>query len=152
MVVAIGKGGKDIEVDQALAHVWGYAVGLDLTRRDLQAQAKKMGRPWDWSKAFDASSPITPLRPASEIGHPQKGRIWLDVNGSVRQQGDLAELIWSVPEVIAAISRSVALKPGDLIFTGTPAGVAALQPGDVARGGADGIGEFELTIGPKVAA
>ncbi|OZI74821.1 fumarylacetoacetate hydrolase family protein [Bordetella genomosp. 12] len=149
MVVAIGKGGVNIAVDDALTHVWGYAVGLDLTRRDLQAQAKKLGRPWDWSKAFDASGPITPLRAASDIGHPQKGRIWLEVNGAVRQQGDLAELIWSVPEVIAAISRSVALQPGDLIFTGTPAGVAALQPGDVAHGGADGIGEFELTIGPK---
>ncbi|OZI37556.1 fumarylacetoacetate hydrolase [Bordetella genomosp. 10] len=151
LVVAIGKGGKNIPVDQALDHIWGYGVGIDLTRRDLQAVAKKMGRPWEWAKGFDASGPVTPLKPASEVGHPETGRIWLSVNGEVRQQGDLSELIWSVPEVISYISESMALQPGDLIFTGTPAGVGAIRPGDVVAGGVDGIGSFEMKVGPKPA-
>ena len=149
LVVAIGKGGVDIAPQDALDHVWGYAVGLDLTRRDLQGLAKKAGRPWEWSKAFDQSAPATPLVPVSRIGHPEKGLIWLDVNGAERQRGDLADQIWSVKEVIAYISQSVALKAGDLIYTGTPAGVGALQPGDVLTGGVEGIGEFSLTIAAR---
>ncbi|EPJ85861.1 MULTISPECIES: fumarylacetoacetate hydrolase family protein [Pseudomonas] len=149
LVVAIGKGGVDIAPQDALDHVWGYAVGLDLTRRDLQGLAKKAGRPWEWGKAFDQSAPATPLVPVSRIGHPEKGLIWLDVNGAERQRGDLADQIWSVKEVIAYISQSVALKAGDLIYTGTPAGVGALQPGDVLTGGVEGIGEFSLTIAAR---
>ena len=149
LVVAIGKGGVDIAPQDALDHVWGYAVGLDLTRRDLQGLAKKAGRPWEWGKAFDQSAPATPLVPVSRIGHPEKGLIWLDVNGAERQRGDLADQIWSVKEVIAYISQSVALKAGDLIYTGTPAGVGALQPGDVLTGGVEGIDEFSLTIAAR---
>jgi len=149
LVVAIGKGGVDIAPQDALDHVWGYAVGLDLTRRDLQGLAKKAGRPWEWGKAFDQSAPATPLVPVSRIGHPEKGLIWLDVNGAERQRGDLADQIWSVKEVIAYISQSVALKAGDLIYTGTPAGVGALQPGDALTGGVEGIGEFSLTIAAR---
>lgn len=149
VIVAIGKGGRNIPVERAQEHIWGYSVGIDLTRRDLQAVAKKMSRPWDWSKAFDASGPSTPLVPASAIGHPSTGRIWLEVNGERRQEADLSDLIWSIPEVIAYVSQAMELQPGDLIFTGTPAGVAALQPGDVVRGGAGKIGEFQLTIGAK---
>uniref|UniRef100_UPI00258326D1 fumarylacetoacetate hydrolase family protein n=1 Tax=Pseudomonas sp. TaxID=306 RepID=UPI00258326D1 len=121
--------------------------GLDLTRRDLQAQAKKQGRPWDWAKGFDESAPCTALIPASQLGHPASGAIWLKVNDQLRQQGDLADQIWAVPDVISYLSRSVALQPGDLIFTGTPAGVGALQPGDRVSAGIDGIGQFELRIG-----
>jgi len=149
LVVAIGKDGVDIAPQDALGHVWGYAVGLDLTRRDLQGVAKKAGRPWEWGKAFDQSAPATPLVPVSRIGHPDKGLIWLDVNGAERQRGDLADQIWSVKDVIAYISQSVALKAGDLIYTGTPAGVAALQPGDVLTGGVEGIGQFSLTIAAR---
>jgi fumarylpyruvate hydrolase len=149
LVVAIGKGGVDIAPQDALDHVWGYAVGLDLTRRDLQGVAKKAGRPWEWGKAFDQSAPATPLVPVSRIGHPDKGLIWLDVNGAERQRGDLEDQIWSVKDVIAYISQSVALKAGDLIYTGTPAGVAALQPGDVLTGGVEGIGQFSLTIAAR---
>jgi len=149
LVVAIGKGGVDIDPAQALDHVWGYAVGLDLTRRDLQAQAKKMGRPWEWAKAFDGSAPCSALVPASVAGHPQRGAIWLKVNGEERQRGDLAEQIWPVSDVIAHLSRSVQLKAGDLIFTGTPAGVGALQPGDRLEGGIEGIAEFSLDIAAR---
>ncbi|MBR8214244.1 fumarylacetoacetate hydrolase family protein [Burkholderia vietnamiensis] len=149
LVVAIGKDGRSIEPADALSHVWGYGVGVDLTRRDLQAEAKKLGRPWDWAKGFDASGPMSPLRAASATGHPASGRIWLAVNGDTRQQGDLADMIWAVPDVIAYVSRSVALKAGDLIFTGTPAGVGALQPGDRVTGGVDGVATFEFVVGAK---
>jgi fumarylpyruvate hydrolase len=149
LVVAIGKDGVDIDPLDALEHVWGYGVGLDLTRRDLQGVAKKAGRPWEWGKAFDESAPATALVPASHIGHPQKGSIWLDVNGVERQRGDLSDQIWSVKDVIAYISQSVALKAGDLIYTGTPAGVGALQPGDVLTGGVEGVGRFSLTIAAR---
>ena len=147
LVVAIATGGSDIAVADALAHAWGYGVGVDLTRRDLQEEAKAAGRPWDWGKGFDKSAPCGPLSPAACTGHPVAGRIWLSVNGDTRQQGDLAELIWSVPEIIAACSASVRLEPGDLIFTGTPAGVGPLLPGDHVIGGVDGIGTIEFTIG-----
>ncbi len=120
-----------------------------LTRRDLQDVAKKMSRPWDWSKAFDASGPCGPLHPVSAVGHPAKGAIWLKVNGEIRQQGDLDELIWPVADVIAYISESMTLAPGDVIFTGTPAGVGALNPGDVVTGGVDGLGEIAFTVGKR---
>jgi fumarylpyruvate hydrolase len=149
LIVAIGKDGIDIDPENALEHVWGYGVGLDLTRRDLQAQAKKMGRPWEFAKAFDQSGPATPLLPASRIGHPDKGLVWLDVNGEQRQRGDLADQIWSVKDVIAYLSQSVGLKAGDLIYTGTPAGVGALQQGDVVTGGVEGVSQFSLTIGTR---
>ena len=146
LVVAIGKGGSGIAADAALAHVWGYAIGLDMTRRDLQGAAKDKGRPWEVGKAFDRSAPIGPLYPVSRIGHPATGRIWLNVNGKLRQEGDLADLIWSVPETIAHLSKYFALRPGDLIYTGTPEGVGAVVRGDLLEGGIDGIGGLSLRI------
>lgn len=150
LVVAIGKAGFDIPVERALDHVFGYAVGNDLTRRDLQLEARDKGRPWDWGKAFDESAVISPIRRAGEIGHPEKGRIWLAVNGTVKQDQDIADLIWSVPEIISILSRSMRIKPGDLIYTGTPAGVGAIVPGDRVTGGVDGVGDHAITItGPR---
>lgn len=149
LVVAIGKDGVDITPEDALSHVWGYAVGADLTRRDIQAQAKKMGRPWDWAKGFDESGPSSPLKSVRSVGHPEKGAIWLQVNGVERQRGDLSDQIWPVKDVISYISQSVKLKAGDLIFTGTPAGVGALQVGDVVHGGIDGLNEFTFTVGAR---
>jgi len=149
LVVAIGTGGSNISEADALKHVWGYAIGNDLTRRDLQAAAKELGRPWDFGKAFDRSAVIGPVHPVSEVGHPEKGAIRLTVNGVVKQNGDLAELIWSIPEVISFLSHSIALAPGDLIMTGTPAGVGPLVPGDVCVISIDGLGEISTTIGPK---
>jgi fumarylpyruvate hydrolase len=146
LVVAIGKRGRDIPVAQALDHVYGYAVGNDLTRRDLQAEAKEHGRPWDTAKGFDHSAVISAITPASQSGHVHSGRIWLKVNGQMRQQADLSELIWSVPEVIAELSTLFELQPGDLIYTGTPAGVGALQRGDRLEGGIDGLDELVTTI------
>jgi fumarylpyruvate hydrolase len=139
LVVAIGTGGADIPVDQAKAHIWGYAAGLDMTRRDLQGEAKKLGRPWDMGKGFDHSAPIGALVPAKELGKYAEGHILLNVNGVARQEGDIADMIWSVAEVIAALSRLVRLEPGDLIFTGTPEGVAAVKPGDVLEGLVSGL-------------
>ena len=147
MVVAIGRGGADIAVEQALEHVYGYAVGLDMTRRDLQAEAKKMGRPWAVAKGFDHAAPCSALVPAATIGHPSEGRIWLEINGETRQEGDLASLIWSVPEVVAYLSRLFVLEPGDLIMTGTPAGVGPVQRGDRLSGGVEGIGTLDITVG-----
>lgn len=144
MVAAIGTGGANIAEADALSHVWGYGVGLDMTRRDLQGEAKKMGRPWDTGKAFDNSAPITPLKPASVIGHPAKGRIWLNVNGQKRQDSDLTHLIWSVPETISYLSGLFTLQPGDLIYTGTPEGVNAVGPGDLLEGGVEGVGELSI--------
>ena len=146
LVVALGAGGTDIDPSDAMSLVWGYGVGLDLTRRDLQAVAKDAGRPWDMAKGFDASAPCSPLIPAATLGHPQEARIWLEVNGALRQEGNLNEMIWPIPDVIAHLSRLVTLAPGDLIYTGTPAGVAALKPGDQLRGGVDGVTEFSLSI------
>ena len=139
MVVAIGKGGSNISADHALDHVWGYGLGLDMTRRDLQGEAKKMGRPWDTGKAFDQSAPCSALVQVSQCGHLSKGRIYLTVNGQVKQDGDLAMMIWNVPETIAYLSTLFTLMPGDLIFSGTPAGVAAVQRGDVLEGHVDGL-------------
>ncbi len=146
LVVAIGKKGEGLTPNQALDHVYGYAVGIDLTRRDLQLAARDKGRPWEAGKAFDRSAPISAVHRASEIGHPATGAIWLEVNGETRQRADIAQLIWSVPEVIAQLSCLFALVPGDLIYTGTPAGVGPLGRGDQLRGGVDGIDEITLSI------
>lgn len=146
LVVAIGVGGANVAAEKALDHVFGYGVGIDLTRRDLQGQAKKMGRPWEMGKAFDNSAPMTSLRSAAEIGHPDRGAIWLKVNGETKQEGDLAQQIWSVPEQIAYLSALVTLQPGDLIMTGTPAGVGPTVSGDALEGGIDGIGELTIRI------
>lgn len=148
LVVAIGKGGVDIAAANALEHVLGYAVGVDLTRRDLQLAARDAGRPWEWGKAFDRSAPCSAIVLAEKLGHPSRGRIWLSVNGTLRQDAAISQLIWSVPEIIAFVSRSMALAPGDLIFTGTPAGVGPLLAGDVVTGGVDGIGTIEIQIAP----
>ena len=146
LVVAIAKAGVDIPVERALDHVFGYAVGIDLTRRDLQLQAREQGRPWDWGKGFDLSAPIAPLRPVSDSGHPTSGRIWLAVNGQVKQDSDIAKLIWSVPDIISIASRSMELRPGDLIMTGTPEGVGPVQRGEVMTGGIDGLGEIKIAV------
>ncbi|HEY8163554.1 MAG TPA: fumarylacetoacetate hydrolase family protein [Methylocystis sp.] len=146
LVAALQSGGADIAAERALDCVYGYAAGIDLTRRDMQSAARKAGGPWDMSKGFDNSAPIGAIRKASEIGHPARGRIALSVNGALRQQGDLADMIWSLPQIIAALSTHVALAPGDLIFTGTPAGVGALEPGDVAAGEIEGVGMVRVGI------
>jgi fumarylpyruvate hydrolase len=146
LVVAIGKGGKQIAAAEALEHVFGYAVGNDLTRRDLQAHAKDNGLPWDVAKAFDHSAPVTAIRPVADGGHPTSGRIWLEVNGQSRQDANLSELIWSVPEVVAELSTLFELQPGDLIFTGTPAGVGPVQRGDSIVAGIDGLDTLRTTI------
>jgi fumarylpyruvate hydrolase len=145
MVVAIGKGGSDIPVEKALQHVFGYGVGLDMTRRDLQGEAKKMGRPWEMGKAFDNSAPCTALKTVAVVGHPEKGAIWLRINGEVRQKGDLAEMIWNVPETISYLSKLITLRAGDLIMSGTPAGVGPVKPGDRLEGHVDGVGELTVT-------
>jgi len=145
LVVAIGKGGKNIPMEKSLDHVWGYGVGLDMTRRDLQGEAKKAGRPWEMGKAFDESAPCTALKPANEIGHPATGAIWVKVNGQTKQQGDLSQQIWNVPEQIAYLSKMITLAPGDLIFTGTPAGVGPVNPGDKLEGHIDGVGDLAIT-------
>jgi fumarylpyruvate hydrolase len=139
LVIAIGKGGADIPRVEALEHVYGYAVGNDLTRRDLQFEARDKGRPWDTSKGFDQSAALTAIHPVALVGHPAQGKIWLKVNGTMRQEGDLAELIWSVPEIIAELSSLYTLVPGDLIYSGTPAGVGAVRSGDRMEGGIDGF-------------
>jgi len=146
MVVAIGTGGRDIPAAQALQHVWGYAVGLDMTRRDLQAEAKKLGRPWCIAKGFDESAPIGPIRRAEECRLDADTVIALDVNGKTRQASTLGKLIWSVAEVIEHLSKAWELAPGDLIFSGTPEGVAAVEVGDTLSGRIDGVGSLQLKI------
>lgn len=146
MVVAIGKGGSNISSAKALEHVYGYGVGLDMTRRDLQGEAKKMGRPWDTGKAFDYSAPCSALVPAAKIGHPSTGEIVLEVNGEVRQKSDLSQLIWNVPDTIAFLSTLFELQPGDLIYSGTPAGVAAVKKGDVMTGRVAGVGSISVKV------
>jgi fumarylpyruvate hydrolase len=148
LVVAIGEGGANIPEDQALAYVWGYAAGLDLTRRDVQLAAKSKGLPWEGAKVFDGAAPMTAIVPVSRGGHPE-GELWLSVNGEERQRDSLDNQIWSVSEVISRISRSVALRAGDLIMTGSPAGVDALQPGDLISAGIDGIGQLEMRVGAR---
>jgi fumarylpyruvate hydrolase len=146
LVVAIGRGGADVPASEALGLVFGYAAGIDLTRRDLQDEAKATRRPWDMSKGFDQSGPVGEIAPVAKVGHPAAGRIFLKVNGEVRQDGDLADQIWAVPEVIAALSRLVHLQAGDLIFTGTPDGVGPLARGDLAEGHIEGVGQLRVRI------
>jgi fumarylpyruvate hydrolase len=146
LVAAIGKAGRDIPVERALDHVYGYAVGLDMTRRDLQGQMKKQGRPWEVGKAFDHSAPIGPIHAASRIGHPAQGALWVQVDGADRQRSDLSLLIWNVAETIANLSTLFELQPGDLIYTGTPEGVNAVQRGQTMVGGIDGLGEIRVKV------
>jgi fumarylpyruvate hydrolase len=145
MVVAIGRDGADIPVAKALDHVFGYGVGLDMTRRDLQGEAKKMGRPWEMGKAFDNSAPCTALKTAAMMGHPATGAIWLKVNGKIVQKGDLSEMIWNVPDTISYLSKLITLKAGDLILSGTPAGVGPVKAGDKLEGHVDGVGDLTVT-------
>jgi fumarylpyruvate hydrolase len=147
LVVAIGKGGSNISTENALEHVYGYAVGLDMTRRDLQNQAKDLQRPWEVGKAFEKSAPISEIVRASEIGHPDKGEIWLDVDGKRKQTGDLNQLIWKVPEIIQHLSALFELAPGDIIMTGTPSGVGAVKKGEVMLGHVDGVGDIKTPVG-----
>lgn len=146
LVAAIGKGGSDISVEDALSHIWGYAAGLDMTRRDLQMKMREMGRPWEIGKAFDASAPVGPLHPTSAIGHPEKAGIWLTVNGKDQQRSDIDKLIWSVAETVSTLSGLFRLEPGDLIFTGTPEGVGPVVRGDVMTMGVDGLGELSAKV------
>jgi fumarylpyruvate hydrolase len=148
LVVAIGRDGVDIPRQAALEYVYGYAAGLDMTRRDLQLAARDKGRPWDVGKAFDQSAPVSAIHRASEIGHPTSGAIWLKVNDETRQSADLKDLIWPVPDVIAFLSGLFTLRPGDLIFTGTPAGVGPVKPGDRVIGAIDGVDQISITIAP----
>ncbi len=147
LVVALGDGGADIAPEVAMDRVYGYALGIDLTRRDLQRRAKARGRPWDTAKGFDASAPLTPIAPRGIWDGHRRGRIWLAVNGRLRQDGDLGAMIWTVPEAIAALSRLFTLAAGDLIFTGTPAGVGPLERGDIVTAGIEGLAELELSVG-----
>src|SRR5262249_55738789 len=147
LVVALEEGGRDVPAASALDLVFGYAVGLDMTRRDVQREAKKLGRPWDMGKGFDQSAPCAPLSPVAKVAQIAKGAIWLKVNGEVRQRGDIAQLIWSVAETIAFLSSYVALAPGALIYPGTPAGVGAVRKGDRLEGHIDGLSDLAITIG-----
>lgn len=152
LVVALGAGGRDLSPEQALARVTGYAVGVDLTRRDLQAAAKQRGLPWDTAKGFDFSAPISPITLVEDGSDLQRARIWLEVNGEMRQQADIADMTWSVGEVLAHLSRLFELRAGDLVFTGTPAGVGPLKPGDHLRGGIDGLQPVSFLITPVTTA
>lgn len=151
LVVAIGRGGRNIPAPRVLEHIWGATVGVDLTRRDLQLQARDAGRPWEWAKGFDHSAPMAALVPLSQINSLEEGRIWLAVNGALKQQGDLSELIWPVKEHIAILSGSMRLAPGDLIMTGTPAGVGPVIAGDTITGAIDGLANIEISIGDPIA-
>jgi fumarylpyruvate hydrolase len=148
LVAAIGKRGADIPREQAPDHVYGYAVGLDMTRRDLQGEAKKLGRPWEIGKGFDFSAPVSSVKPIERTGEIARGRIWLKVNGQIRQDSDVSKMIWNVDETIEHLSKYFELVPGDLIFTGTPEGVAAVVPGDVLEGGVDGVGTLRVKVAP----
>lgn len=146
LVVAIGKGGKNIPAAQAMEHIWGYAVGLDMTRRDLQGEMKKQGRPWCIGKAFEHSAPITAITPAAQAGDITQAEIWLQVNGQDRQRSQINQLIWNIAETIEHLSHAWELQPGDLIMTGTPEGVGAVQAGDVLQGGISGLGTLRVAI------
>ena len=150
LVVALKSGGRNIKPEKANDCIYGYAVGIDLTRRDLQIASRDLKRPWEVGKAFDRSAPCGPLKPASEIGHPSKGRIMLKVKGQVRQDGDLNQMIWNVPETISKLSEMVALEAGDIIMTGTPSGVAATVAGDKIECEVEGVGKLSVTIGPPL--
>jgi fumarylpyruvate hydrolase len=146
LVAAIGKSGFDIPLERALDHVWGYAVGLDMTRRDLQIKMREQGRPWEIGKAFDHSAPLGSIHPATAVGHFDKGALWLTVNDQPRQKSDLSKLIWSVPEMVTYLSQFFRLEPGDLIYTGTPEGVGAVKPGDTMRVGVERLGELTVKV------
>lgn len=146
LVVAIGKAGASIDKNRANDYIWGYGVGIDFTRRDLQQEAQDMGRPWDAGKGFDESAPISALHAAADIGHPRSGRIWLEVNGVTKQDSDISKLIWLVPEIIAHLSGLFTLQPGDLIYTGTPAGVGPVVAGDRLTGGVDGVDTILINV------
>ena len=146
LVAAIGKAGANLTVEEALDHVWGYGVGLDMTRRDLQMKAREAGRPWELGKAFDHSAPLGPLVPASQVSKLDTAGIWLHVNGQEKQRSDISKLIWSVAETIAYLSRYFRLEPGDLIYTGTPEGVGPVKPGDLMEGGVDGLGTLRAKV------
>jgi fumarylpyruvate hydrolase len=146
LVVAIGRGGSEIPVEKALDHVFGYAVGIDLTRRDRQLEMREAGRSWEIGKAFDASAPMAALHRATDVGHLDRGEIWLKVNGDARQRADIGQMIWSVAEVIAVLSKSWDLAPGDLIFTGTPDGIGPVVRGDTITGGIEGLTNIEVPI------
>lgn len=150
MVVALGQGGANLTAEEAKAAIFGYAVGLDLTRRDIQAKAKEKGHPWDMGKGFDQSAVSGPIVPVAQTGYLAAGRIWLKVNGAPRQSGDLSDMLWNVVDIIANLSTSVCLQAGDLIYTGTPAGVGPVVPGDRLEGGVDGVGELRVRIIPTV--
>lgn len=146
LVVAIGVGGSDIAPVRALEHIWGYGVGIDLTRRDLQTVAKQQRRPWDMAKGFDGSAIVGTIAAASAIGHPASGSIVLSVNGAVRQSGDIADMIWAVPDLIAELSTYMALRPGDLVYTGTPSGVGAIDRGDAVQALIAGVGTLRAAV------
>ncbi len=146
LVLVIGKAGRNIPAAQALDHIFGYAIGFDMTRRDLQMASGGLGHPWDTGKGFDHSAPVAPIHRAADVGHPASGRITLQVNGETRQDGNLSDLIWKSAEIIAELSRLYLLQPGDLIFTGTPAGVGAVKPGDRLVASIDGLGNLDVTI------
>ena len=149
LVVALGSGGRDLSPEDVDAAIWGATVGIDLTRRDLQAEAKAAGRPWAWGKGFDAAAPMAPLVPRDRVPTLTQGPIWLEVDGKRRQEGDLSEMIWPVREHVAIISRSMTLAPGDLVMTGTPAGVGSLDPGARVRAGIDGLAELSFEMGAR---
>jgi fumarylpyruvate hydrolase len=146
LVVALKSGGSNIAAGDAMRHVFGYAVGIDMTRRDLQDVAKKLARPWEVAKAFEYSAPITAIVPAAQVETIAKGAVWLDINGARKQTGDLNQMIWDVPNQIAFLSTLFELKPGDLIFTGTPSGVGPVKKGDKLKGHVDGVGDLEVTV------
>jgi len=146
MVVALKSGGQNIPLKKSLDCVYGYGAGLDMTRRDLQGKAKDLGRPWEVGKAFESSAPCTPLVPASALGHPSQGAIWLDVNGQRKQTGDLNQMIWKVPEMISYLSGLFTLMPGDIIFSGTPAGVGAVNRGDILHGHIENVGDLKIRV------
>jgi fumarylpyruvate hydrolase len=151
LVLAIGRAGANIPPERAFDYIWGYCCGIDLTRRDLQGQAKDLGRPWDWGKAFDQSAPVSAIHKASDVGRVDKGRIWLAVNGKLKQESDLSLMIWPIPDIIAFLSRSMKIMPGDLVMTGTPEGVGPVVPADRISGGIDRLGEIGVDIGPAEA-
>ena len=146
LLVALKSGGDDIAVEDALDHVFGYGVSLDMTRRDLQGEMKKMGRPWEIGKAFERSAPAGPILPVSQVGHPDQGEIWLKINDEVRQSGDLNQMIWKTPEMIAILSTLFTLQPGDIILTGTPSGVGPVERGDKMHGHVAGVGDLHVTV------
>lgn len=147
LVIALAKGGTDIPLETAMDCIWGFGVGIDMTRRDLQGEAKKAGRPWDTGKAFDNAAPMSCLHPIAQTGNMESGRVWLEVNGKVRQEGDLNQLIWKIPEIISYLSGLFTLRPCDLIFTGTPPGVGPVSVGDILVGGIDGLSGIKVTVG-----